>query len=161
MSLKGKYWFLALSLLITASCGFQPIYKIGNETKQLLEFNLNFHNEPSYETKNTIKNAFMGSEAMALYSVNLNVIENQSPLIINSNGTVSKYRVEVMIDFKVHESSSGNKIYSDVSRGFSEYLVQASEIQTNEKYKQAIETAAQEAVQMMSIKIQSNILLTQ
>ena len=161
MILKGKYWFLALFLLITASCGFQPIYKIGNETKQLLEFNLNFHNEPSYETKNTIKNAFQNSGDNSSYSLNLNVVENQSPLITNSNGTVSKYRVEVMIDFKVHESSSGNKIYSDISRGFSEYLVQASEIQTNEKYKQANKIAAQEAVQMMSIKIQSNILQTQ
>ena len=86
MSLKGKYWFLVLFLLITASCGFQPIYKIGNKTEQLLEFNLNFQNEPSYETKNTIKNAFMSSETTALYSVDLIVIENRSPLIINSNG---------------------------------------------------------------------------
>ena len=161
MSLKGKYWFLALSLLITASCGFQPIYKIGNETKQLLEFNLNFHNEPSYETKNTIKNAFQNSGGNSSYSLNLNVVENQSALITNSNGTVSKYRVEVMIVFEVHESNSGNNIYNDVSRGFSEYFVQTSEIQTSEKFKQAIEIAAQEAVQMMSIKIQSNILQTQ
>ena len=66
-----------------------------------------------------------------------------------------------MISFEVHVTDSGNKIYSDVSRGFSEYLVQTSEIQTNEKYKQAIEIATREAVQMMSIKIQSNILQSQ
>ena len=57
----------------------------------------------------------------------------------------------------VYENDSDNKIYKDTVRGFAEYLVQTSEIQTSEKHKQAIEIATQEAVQMMSTKIQSNI----
>jgi hypothetical protein len=158
MNLKSKYWFLLILLVITVSCGFQPIYKTGNEKERLLEFNLNFYNEPSYEIKNTIKSAFLDSQTTALYSINLDVIENQSALVTNANGTVSKYRVEVIINFEVDESSSGKNIYTGISRGFSEYLVQTSEIETNGKYKQAIEIAAHEAVQMMSIKIQSNIL---
>ena len=152
---------ILLFLTFTVSCGFQPIYKLGNELEPPLEFDLIFNNELSYETRNNIKNTFPDSEATALYSINLNVTENQAPLIINANGTVSKYRVEIMIYFEVHESSSGNSIYSNVSRGFSEYLVQTSEIQTNEKFKQATEIATNEAVQMMSIKIQNNVLGSQ
>tara|TARA_B100001173_G_C15963883_1_gene536917 strand:+ start:437 stop:922 length:486 start_codon:yes stop_codon:yes gene_type:complete len=161
MNLKGKYWFLLILLLITVSCGFQPIYKTGDGKERLLEFDLNFLNGASYETQNIIKSTFQGSQSTALYSINLSVLENQSALVTNSNGTVSKYRVEVIVDFKVNESSSGKIIYTDISRGFSEYLVQTSEIETNDKYKQAIGIAAQEAVQMMSIKIQSNILQSQ
>ena len=58
-------------------------------------------------------------------------------------------------------SNSDDKIYADVSRGFAEYLVQTSEIDTDEKLKQAIEIATNEAIQMMSIKIQGNILQLQ
>ena len=157
MNLKSKYWLVLTLLLITVSCGFQPIYKAGSE-KELLIFDLNFLNKASYESQTTIKNTFQGSQSTSLYTINLSVIENQSALVTNPNGTVSKYRVEVIIDFKVNDSSSGKMIYADISRGFSEYLVQTSEIETNDKYKQAIEIAAHEAVQMMSIKVQSNIL---
>jgi len=153
---------LLLSLLIfTVSCGFQPIYKLGNESGSPLEFDLRFSDELSYETKNTIRNAFQNSKDEALYLINLDVTENQTPLIINSNGTVSKYRVEIIIYFEIQESASENIIYNNVSRGFSEYLVQTSEIQTNEKFKQAKEIAANDAVQMMKIKIQNNISRTQ
>ena len=147
--------------MCTVSCGFHPIYQVDSGKEKFMKFNLQFNNNISYETKNIIKNTFQASEDTALYSIGLSVIENRSPLITNSNGTVSKYRVEVMISFGVHATDSGDKIYSDVSRGFSEYLVQTSEIQTDEKYKQAVEIATREAVQMMSIKIQSNILQSQ
>ena len=158
MNLNIRILFFLTFLTCTVSCGFQPIYQVGSGKEKLLEFNLQFNNAVSYETKNIIKNTFQASEDKALYSIGINVVENRSPLITNSNGTVSKYRVEVIISFGVHEISSGEKIYDDISRGFSEYLVQTSEIQTSEKFKQAVEIATQEAVQMMSIKIQSNIL---
>ena len=161
MNLNIRILFFLSFLTCAVSCGFQPIYQVDSGKEKLLEFNLQFNNEISYETKNIIKNTFQDSADIALYSIGLNVVENQSPLITNSNGTVSKYRVEVMISFEIHETSSGNKIYNDISRGFSEYLVQTSEIQTNEKFKQAVEIATLEAVQMMSIKIQSNILQSQ
>ena len=66
-----------------------------------------------------------------------------------------------MFTFDVIKSDSANKIYFDISRGFAEYLVQTSEIETDEKRKQAIEIATQDAIQMMSIKIQSNIRQSQ
>jgi flavin-binding protein dodecin len=161
MNLNIRILFFLSFLTCTVSCGFQPIYQADGGKEKLLEFNLRFNNEVSYEIKNTIKNTFQTSEDTAIYTIGLKIVENRSPLITNSNGTVSKYRVEVMISFEVHNNDSGKKVYNDVSRGFSEYLVQTSEIQTNEKFKQAIETATREAVQMMSIKIQTNILQSQ
>ena len=161
MNLNIRILFFLSFLMCTVSCGFHPIYQVDSDKEKFMKFNLQFNNNISYETKNIIKNTFQASEDTALYSIGLSVIGNRSPLITNSNGTVSKYRVEVMISFEVQATDSGNKIYNDVSRGFSEYLVQTSEIQTNEKYKQAIEIATREAVQMMSIKIQSNILQSQ
>ena len=109
------------------SCGFQPTYKTGDGKERLLEFDLNFLNGASYETQNIIKSTFQGSQSTALYSINLSVLENQSALVTNSNGTVSKYRVEVIVDFKVNESSSGKIIYTDIPRIIEDTL-DASEI---------------------------------
>ena len=126
------------------------MYKEGAEEKKEIAPEGNPHHKLRIYSKNE-----------ALYLINLDVTENQTPLIINSNGTVSKYRVEIIIYFEIQESTSENIIYNNVSRGFSEYLVQTSEIQTNEKFKQAKEIAANDAVQMMKIKIQNNISRTQ
>ena len=91
MNLNIRILFFLTFLTCTVSCGFQPIYQVGSGKEKLLEFNLQFNNAVSYETKNTIKNTFQSSEDKALYSIGINVVENRSPLITNSNGTVKTF----------------------------------------------------------------------
>ena len=158
MNKKNKILSLAILLLVTVSCGFQPIYQIGNKANQTSEFSLNFYNEPSYETKNIIKSAFQDPQENVLYSINLAVEETQTPLIINSNGTVSKYRVKVVLTFEVVNILTSNIVYKNIVRGFGEYLVQESEYATEEKKKQVMSSSTNEAVQLMLTKIQANLL---
>lgn len=156
-----KTYILFLLVLVLTSCGFKPIYKTTENNFNNETYSVEFKNDPGYLIKNTILEKYNTSSTQNLYTINLSVKQNNTPLIINTDGTISKYRIEVTISFSVTKSNSENKIYSDVSRGFAEYLVLASEIETNEKLKQAVEIATNEAVQMMSIKIQSNILQTE
>ncbi len=156
-----KIYFFSLIILVLTSCGFQPIYKTTDRNLDTINYSVKFKNDPGYEIKNKIKEVFSYSGSDNFYTVYLTVHQASTPLIVNTNGTVSKYRLEVIVHFEVFEESNDQNIYLDVVRGFAEYLVQTSEIQTNEKRKQAVEIATQDAIQMMSAKIQSNIARSQ
>ena len=156
-----KILTLFFIIVVFISCGFQPIYKATDNNLNISDYSVKYQNEPNYIIKNKIQEIFNYSSSDSVYTIDLKTQQRDIPLIINTNGTVSKYRVEVIMYFNVYENDSDNKIYNDIVRGFAEYLVQTSEIQTSEKHKQAIEIATQEAVQMMSIKIQSNISQSQ
>ena len=151
---------LFLLILFLNSCGFQPIYKTTENNINSKTYDIKFKNDPGYLIKNKILENYNSSSSQNLYTIHLSTNQGSTPLITNTDGTVSKYRIEVVISFYVTLSDSDNKIYGDISRGFAEYLVQTSEIETDEKRKQSIKIATQEAVQMMSIKIQSNVLLS-
>ena len=156
-----RVYVLFFLLFVLANCGFQPIYKTTDYNLNISNYSVKYQNDPGYIIKNKIQEIFNYSSSDSMYIIDLNAQQRDIPLIINTNGTVSKYRVEIIMYFNVYENDSDNKIYKDIVRGFAEYLVQTSEIQTSEKHKQAIEIATQEAVQMMSTKIQSNILQSQ
>ena len=161
MTKSIRVYILFLLLIVLANCGFQPIYKATDNNLNISNYSVKYQNDPSYIIKNKIQEIFNYSSSDSMYIIDLNAQQRDIPLIINTNGTVSKYRVEIIMYFNVYENDSDNKIYNDIVRGFAEYLVQTSEIQTSEKHKQAIEIATQEAVQMMSTKIQSNIFQSQ
>ena len=161
MSRYRRTYISFLLILILSGCGFKPIYKTtGNEVNNST-YSIEFQNEPGYIIKNKVLEVYNLPSLKSAYTIHLNINQDSTPLITNTDGTVSKYRIEVVIAFDVTRSNSDNKIYSNISRGFAEYLVQTSEIETGEKRKQAIKIATNEALQMMSIKIQSNILQSQ
>ncbi len=150
------YFFCALVIMFT-SCGFKPMYKATEDNFVATAYSVDFQNDPGYVIKNKILESYSSSSSDSLHTIHLTINQKSTPLLTNTNGTVSKYRIEVTIYFEVHKSDSENIIYSDITRGFSEYFVQTSEIQTDEKLKQAVEIATHEASQMMSIKIKNNI----
>ena len=55
-------------------------------------------------------------------------------MIINTNGTVAKYRIEVSIEFEIIQNDNGSMISSGISRGFAQYDVGESEF-NNEDIK--------------------------
>jgi len=156
-----KIHILFLLVLFLTSCGFKPIYKTTENNLNVQTYSVEFQNNPGYLIKSKILEMYNSSSSQSLYTIHLITNQGSTPLITNTDGTISKYRIEVVMTFDVFKSNSENKIYSDISRGFAEYLVQTSEIETDEKRKQAIQIATNEALQMMSIKIQSNILQSQ
>tara|TARA_Y100000992_G_C21152211_1_gene436801 strand:- start:84 stop:497 length:414 start_codon:yes stop_codon:yes gene_type:complete len=123
-------------------------------------FNIIVTNESniSYDSKNELLKPFNTNDnGESDYSIILSYNESVEPLIVNTNGTVSKYSVEVTLNFYLQSNSKNITLFEDTVRGFAQYTVTTSEVENNEKRKQTVRSAINDATQIMVTKIQSNI----
>ena len=145
------------------SCGFKPMYKFSESNIDLNSYSINIVNESdiSRQIKEEIKKSFpSGSKAEKDFVIDMKILENLDPLITNTDGTVSKYRVEIILNFKVKTTDVNKTLIDDVVRGFAQYTVETSEIESDDKRKRIIRTAINNALQMMISKIQSDTSIT-
>ncbi len=145
------------------SCGFKPMYKFTENGIDLNNYYINIINEnnTSRQIREEIKKSFpSSSEFKKDYVIDIEAYENSDPLITNTDGTVSKYRIEIIMYFKVRASNTNEFLIEDVVRGFAQYTVETSEIESDDKRKRMIRTATSSAVQMMISKIQSGASIT-
>ena len=145
------------------SCGFKPMYKFSENNVDLKSYSINLINESntSRQIKEEINKSFpSGSQIEKGYVIDIEVFENLDPLITNTDGTVSKYGIEIIIYFKVKTTNTNELLINDVVRGFAQYTVETSEIESDDKKKRMIRTATSSAIQMMTSKIQSDTSIT-
>ena len=162
------YNIIRISLLISlfsflVSCGFKPIYKFSENSIDLKSYSINIVNESntSRVIKEEIKKSFPSSSEMETnYVIDIEAFENLDPLITNTDGTISKYGIEIIIYFKVKATNTNDFLINDVVRGFAQYTVETSEIESDDKKKRMIQTATSSAIQMMTSKIQSDTSIT-
>ena len=110
------------------------------------------------EVKEVLRNSFISNENVDYdYTIQITVSESQTPLIINVNGTVAKYSIEITINYDVI-GTNNDLIYSDTVRGFSQYNVGTSEIDNRQKKIEMVRAATFDAVQIMISKIQSTVV---
>ena len=146
-----------------ASCGFKPMYKFSENNFDLNSYSINIINEnnTSRQIREEIRKSFPYSSKIEKdYVIDIEVFENLDPLITNTDGTVSKYRIEIIIYFKVKAINSNEFLINDVVRGFAQYTVETSEIESDDKRKRMVRTATNGAIQMMISKIQSDTAIT-
>jgi hypothetical protein len=146
-----------------AGCGFKPIYKFSENSVDLKSYSINIINESntSRVIKEEIKKSFpSSSEIEKDYVIDIEAFENLDPLITNTDGTISKYGIEIIIYFKVKATNTDEFLINDVVRGFAQYTVETSEIESDDKKKRMIQTATSSAIQMMASKIQSDTSIT-
>ncbi len=144
-------------------CGFKPMFKFSENGIDLKSYYINIINENniSRQIKEEIKKSLpSSSEIEKDYVIDIEVFENLDPLITNTDGTVSKYRIEIIMHFKVKDLNTNEFLKEDVVRGFAQYTVETSEIESDDKRKRMIRTATSSAVQMMISKIQSDTSIT-
>ena len=145
------------------SCGFKPMYKFSENGVDLNSYSINIINESntSREIREEIRKSFpSSSDIEKYYVIDIEVFENLDPLITNTDGTVSKYGIEIIIYFKVKTTNTNELLINDVVRGFAQYTVETSEIESDDKKKRMIRTATSSAIQMMTSKIQSDTSIT-
>ena len=150
-------------LVVLMSCGFKPMYKISENNIDFSNYSITIMNEnnTSREIKEEIKKSFpSSSEIKKNYVIEINTNQNLEPLITNTDGTVAKYRIEIIINFKVKDRNENSYLIEDMVRGFAQYTVETSEIESNDKKKRMIRTATNNAIQMMISKIQSDTSIT-
>ena len=118
-------------------------------------------NDTSREIKEEIRKSFpSSSEIKKEYVIEININENFEPLITNTDGTIAKYRIEIIMNFKVKDKNENTYIIEDIVRGFAQYSVETSEIESDDKKRSMIRTATSSAIQMMISKIQSDTSIT-
>ena len=159
---------IRISLLIAlfsylVSCGFKPMYKLSDNDIDFKSYYINIINESniSRQVKEEIKKYFPStSETGTDYVIDIEVFENLDPLITNTDGTISKYRIEVIMYYKIKAKNKNELLIDDIVRGFAQYTVETSEIESDDKRKRMVQTATSSAIQMMISKIQSDTSIT-
>ena len=150
-------------LIVLTSCGFKPMYKLSESSFDFRSYSITIMNEndTSREIKEEIRKSFpSNSEIKKEYVIEININENLEPLITNTDGTIAKYRIEILMNFKVKDKNEDIYIMEDIVRGFAQYSVETSEIESDDKKKSVLRTATSSAIQMMISKIQSDTSIT-
>ena len=91
------------------------------------------------------------------YKALLSIYEDLTPLIVNTNGTVAKYRIEIEIKYELIQIDSNEVISTGTTRGFAQYDVTGSEIVNEDTKKSMTKIATKNAIQLMTSRIQSSI----
>ncbi len=145
-------------VLVATSCGFKPMYKSDGRGIELDKLYINFKGSITYEIKEELKNLFSTEQQNKDYAVTVTVQEEMVPVIINENGTVSKYQIDIALYFEV-TNNLGEVLINDVAVGFAQYDVLVSEIENKELKKQMLRSATNDAASLMITKIQSKLSL--
>ena len=147
-----------LVVLLTIGCGFKPLYKSDGKGIELDRLYINFKGDVSYEIKEELKSLLSTDQQNKDFAVVVEVKEEMVPVIINENGTVSKYQIDIAIFFEVSDKL-GEVLIDDVAVGFSQYDVLVSEIENKDLRRQMLRSATNDAASLMITKIQSKLSL--
>ena len=140
---------------IISGCGFKPIYKISSEVN-LDGYSVEVTNQVSREIIEEVNSTIVPGENQK-YRALLNILEDLTPLIVNTNGTVAKYRIEIEIEYELIQIDIDEVISTGTTRGFAQYDVTGSEIVNEDTRKSMTKIATKNAIQLMTSRIQSSI----
>ena len=146
---------LAIFILFLG-CGFKPIYKLTSDDIRIDGYSVKFTNQVSREIIEEVNSSIVQSEDQK-YLALLTIYEDLAPLIVNTNGTVAKYRIEIEIKYELLQIDSYEVISTGTTRGFAQYDVTGSEIANEDTRKSMTKIATKNAIQLMTSRIQSSI----
>ncbi len=151
-------YLIILVFFVTAQCGFTPMYKLESGGVGLDQLSIQFVGEVENEIEEELKNLIGKNQEGSSYIVSIEVKKDQVPIIINENGTVSKYQIDIALFFKV-KNNLDEVILESVSVGFAQYDVLTSEIDNEDLQEQMVRSATNDAASLMITKIQSKLSL--
>ena len=151
-----KFFTSVFILIIFTSCGFKPIYKISDNNKNSNEYYIQITNQVSREVVEEI-NENIFQDRSQKYKALLTIHEDLTPLIVNTNGTIAKYRIEIEIKYELLQEDINEIISEGTTRGFAQYDVVDSEIENEDMKKSMTKIATKNALQIMTSRIQSRI----
>ncbi len=147
---------IILLCFLISSCGFKPLYKLDGGGIGLDQIAIDLKGQITYEIKEELQNIFNNDSSEKKYVVVVEVKEEMIPIIINENGTVSKYQIDIALYFEVYNENN-DSLFKDVSVGFAQYDVLISEIENEDLRIQMLKLATNDAASLMIAKIQSQL----
>tara|TARA_Y100000768_G_C23880525_1_gene635002 strand:+ start:312 stop:728 length:417 start_codon:yes stop_codon:yes gene_type:complete len=134
------------------------MYKSDGYGIDLDKLSISFKGDITYEIREELKSLLSSEDKNKDYIVLVEVKEETLPVIINENGTVSKYQIDIALFFTVSDRS-GQILINDAAVGFAQYDVLVSEIENKDLKKQMLRSATNDAASLMITKIQSKLSL--
>ena len=141
---------------IFIGCGFKPIYKMTSDDASLDGYSVEVTNQVAREIIEEVNSTIVQSEDQK-YKALLTIYEDLTPLIVNTNGTVAKYRIEIEIKYELIQLDNDDVISTGTTRGYAQYDVTGSEIINEDTKKSMTKIATKNAIQLMTSRIQSSI----
>ena len=135
-------------------CGFQPIYSEKNETVES-DYETVLISENSVSVKEAFNSIFKNTTIKSNFELKISIIEQDQPIVTNSDGTVAKYRIDISTNFILYDRINKKEIFSDYSKGFAQYETQTNNYDTEQKRYEAKKIATTNSLQLIPIKIQN------
>ena len=135
-------------------CGFQPIYSERNETIES-DYETVLISENSISVNETFNSIFKKTTKKSNFELRISIIEQDLPIVTNSDGTVAKYRIDISTNFVLYDRINKKEIFSDYSKGFAQYETQTNNYDTEQKRYEAKKIATTNSLQLIPIKIQN------
>ena len=151
-----KFFTSIFILVIFTSCGFKPIYKLSDNNQSSSEYYIEITNQVSREIIEEINENIFQNKSQK-YKALLTINEDLTPLIVNTNGTIAKYRIEIEIKYELLQEDINEIISEGTTRGFAQYDVVDSKIENEDMKKSMTKIATKNALQIMTSRIQSRI----
>ena len=139
---------------IFIQCGFQPIYSERNETVES-DYETVLISENSVSVKEAFNSIFKNTSKKSNFELKISIIEQDLPIVTNSDGTVAKYRIDISSNFVLYDRINKKEIFSDYSKGFAQYETQTNNYDTEQKRYEAKKIATTNSLQLIPIKIQN------
>ena len=135
-------------------CGFQPIYSERNQTLES-DYETVLISENSISVKEAFNSVFKNITKKSDFELKISIIEQDLPIVTNSDGTVAKYRIDISTNFVLYDRINKKEIFSDYSKGFAQYETQTNNYDTEQKRYEAKKIATTNSLQLIPIKIQN------
>ncbi len=135
-------------------CGFQPIYSERNQTVES-DYKTVLISENSVSVKEAFNSIFKNTTRKSNFELKISIIEQDLPIVTNSDGTVAKYRIDISTNFVLYDRINKKEIFSDYSKGFAQYETQTNNYDTEQKRYEAKKIATTNSLKLIPIKIQN------
>lgn len=149
-----KIGIYLITIILFSQCGFTAIY---SEKSNVVEsdYETVLVSENSLAVKEAFRSIFRNSNKQSNYQLKINIIEQDLPIVTNSDGTIAKYRIDITTNFILYDTLKEREIFSDYSKGFAQYETQINNYDTEQKRDEAKQIATSNSLQMIPIKIQN------
>ena len=143
-----------ISILLLIQCGFTPIY---SDKSNLIEsdYETILTSENSIVVKEAFNNIFRNSSKKSNFQLKIDILEQDLPIVTNSDGTIAKYRIDIITNFILFDIANNEEVFSDYSKGFAQYETQTNNYDTEQKRNEAKKIATSKSLQLIPIKIQN------
>ncbi len=158
MSWRYSFCVTALLLLLGA-CGFSPVYESSRNAGHTLLSNVEVvpvagrHGQVLTRKLEDMLDP-TSVDSTSAYQIETSVSVEYIPIIIENDGTVSRYRVDIAIPLNLRKSSTGQIVFTDIVRRSVSYNVSESDyssyISSTDAVERGIEEASQDVVQRVT-----------